>query len=143
MLDCDSLIPRGLVPPHDGQPQLFAMTQDDTRLIFGLFDAGLVAMLNISDPLHPRVLDIASLGLHAGPHSVLLAHDDTKLAVLDYFLNEDNFGKIHLEGDHKLRAFDITQNKLIPDKRFLIDFNTAFPTGPARPHGLALKDVAR
>ena len=141
VLDCDSLIPRGLVPPHDGKPQLFAMTQDGTRLIFGLFDAGLVAMLDISDPSHPKALDIKSLGLNAGPHTLLLARNDTKLVVSDYFLNEDKFGKIHMEGDHKLRAFDVTQNKLIPDKRFLIDFNTAFPTGPARPHGLAWKDV--
>jgi len=86
-------------------------------------------------------LDIKSLGLNAGPHTLLLARNDTKLVVSDYFLNEDKFGKIHMEGDHKLRAFDVTQNKLIPDKRFLIDFNTAFPTGPARPHGLAWKDV--
>jgi len=141
VIDCDSLIPPGLVPPHDGRPQLFTITQDDTRLIFGLFDAGLVAMLDISDPPHPKVLDIESLGLNAGPHSVLLAHNDTKLVVVDYFLNEDNFGKIHMEGDHKVHAFDVTRNKLIPDNKFLIDFNTAFPTGPARPHGVALKDI--
>lgn len=141
VLDCDSLIPPGVVPPHDGKPQLFAATQDGKRLFFGLFDAGEVAMLDISDPLRPKPLDIAHLGLKAGPHSVLLAHNDTKLAVLDYFLNEDDFGKIHMEGDHKLRAFNVTQNKLVPDGKFLIDFNTAFPTGPARPHGLALKDL--
>lgn len=141
VLDCDSLIPPGVLPPHDGKPQLFAMTEDDTRLFFGLFDAGEVVMLDISNPLHPKPLDIENLGLNAGPHSVLLAHNDTKLAVLDYFLNEDSFGKVHLEGDHKLRAFDVTPNKLVPDNRFLVDFNTAFPTGPARPHGLALKDV--
>ena len=141
VLDCDSLIPHGVVPPHDGKPQLFAITKDGKRLIFGLFDAGEVALLDISNPLHPEPLDVQYLGLNAGPHSVLLAHDDTKLAVLDYFLNEDDFGKVHLEGDHKLRAFDVTENRLIPDNRFLIDFNTEFPTGPARPHGLALKDI--
>lgn len=141
VLDCDSLIPAGIVPPHDGKPQLFAMTQDGKRLFFGLFDAGKLVMLDISDPLHPKPLDVADLGLNAGPHSVLLAHNETKLAVLDYFLNEDDFGKIHMEGDHKLHAFTVMQNKLVPDNRFLIDFNTAFPSGPARPHGLALKDI--
>ena len=141
VFDCDSIIPRHRLPAHSGQPQLFAMNQAGDRLFFGLFEAGEVAMLDISDPYHPRPLDVVHLGLNAGPHSVLLADHDRKLAVLDYFLNEDNFGKVHQEGDHKLRAFDVTPNRLIPDPRFLVDFNTAFRTGPARPHGLALKEI--
>lgn len=141
VFDCDSLIPPGTLPAHSGFPQLFATTQAGDRLFFGLFQAGEVAMLDISDPTNPKVLDKANLGLNSGPHTVLLADHDRKLAVLDYFLNEDDFGKVHMEGDHKLRAFEVTRNKLIPDKRFLIDFNTAFPTGPARPHGLALKEI--
>jgi len=28
---------------------------------------------------------------------------------------------------------------LTEDKRFKLDFNTAFKTGPARPHGIAMK----
>jgi hypothetical protein len=28
---------------------------------------------------------------------------------------------------------------LVLDPKFNLDFNTAFPTGPARPHGIAIK----
>jgi hypothetical protein len=55
------------------------------------------------------------------------------------FLNEDRFGKIHLEGDHKVRAYDVSASGLTPDLRFVVDFNQAIPTGPARPHGMAVK----
>jgi hypothetical protein len=30
-------------------------------------------------------------------------------------------------------------DRLAPDPRFDVDFNTAFATGPARPHGVAMK----
>jgi selenium-binding protein 1 len=33
----------------------------------------------------------------------------------------------------------VTATKLILDPDFNLDFNTAFVTGPARPHGLAIK----
>jgi selenium-binding protein 1 len=70
---------------------------------------------------------------------VVLSGDDSRLAVSDYFLNEDNAGLIHFEGDHKVRVVKVTHDTLVEDTRFNLDFNTAFPTGPARPHGLAMK----
>jgi selenium-binding protein 1 len=33
----------------------------------------------------------------------------------------------------------VTHDSMIEDLRFRLDFNTAFPTGPARPHGIAMK----
>ena len=30
-------------------------------------------------------------------------------------------------------------DSLAEDQHFKLDFNTAFPTGPARPHGIAMK----
>jgi selenium-binding protein 1 len=33
----------------------------------------------------------------------------------------------------------MTHNRLIEDRRFKLDFDTAFATGPARPHGIAIK----
>ncbi len=33
----------------------------------------------------------------------------------------------------------VGRNTLTEDTRFQLDFNTAFPTGPARPHGIAMK----
>jgi hypothetical protein len=60
-------------------------------------------------------------------------------SVSDYFLNEDNFGKVHAEGDHKIHVARITETDLVLDPRFHVDFNTAFATGPARPRGVAAK----
>jgi hypothetical protein len=37
----------------------------------------------------------------------MLTHDDKRLAVTDYFLNEDDFGKIHFEGDHHFHAIKV------------------------------------
>jgi hypothetical protein len=54
-------------------------------------------------------------------------------------LNEDNFGKVHAEGDHKIHVARIAENNLVLDPRFNLDFNTAIATGPARPHGIAIK----
>ncbi len=34
---------------------------------------------------------------------------------------------------------NVTHDTLTLDPRFEIDFNTAFATGPARPHGIAMK----
>jgi selenium-binding protein 1 len=59
--------------------------------------------------------------------------------ISDYFLNEDTFGKVYAEGDHKIHVARVTATKLILDPDFNLDFNTAFVTGPARPHGLAIK----
>ena len=53
----------------------------------------------------------------------------------DYFLNEDDFGKIHFEGDHKVRVLNVSDDGLSVDPRFqVVDFNTAFATraGAAR-----------
>ena len=64
---------------------------------------------------------------------------DKRLVVSDYFLNEDDFGKIHFEGDHHVRVIKVFKKHLALDRRFDVDFNTAFATGPARPHGVAMK----
>ena len=96
-------------------------------------------MLDVSDPEHPFQTGIVSYGMNAGPHSIVLSDDDKRLVVTDYFLNEDNFGKVHFEGDHHVHAIKVFNNHLEADSRFDIDFNTAFSTGPARPHGIAMK----
>jgi selenium-binding protein 1 len=75
----------------------------------------------------------------AGPHAIKLTDDDKRLVVTDYFLNEDDFGKIHFEGDHKVHVIKVFKDHLERDPRFELDFNTAFPTGPARPHGIEMK----
>jgi 56kDa selenium binding protein (SBP56) len=123
--------------PGMAMPQIMAMTQRGDRLIFPLLATGQIVMLDVSDPAHPAPLSVISLGAGAGPHDIDLTEDDKRLIVTDYFLDEDDFGKIHFEGDHKVHVLKVKRNRLELDPRFEIDFNTAFATGPARPHGIA------
>ncbi|MGC2194430.1 MAG: selenium-binding protein SBP56-related protein [Terriglobales bacterium] len=139
IFDCENIVPHVEVPVRGGMTQLLAITQTGDRLLFGSFQAGQVGMLDISDPEIPVQAGIVNLGLDAGPHAIALTDDDKRLVVSDYFLNEDNFGKIHFEGDHHVHVIKVFKGHLRLDRRFDVDFNTAFPTGPARPHGVAMK----
>jgi hypothetical protein len=115
------------------------MPESGDRLIFGSFHAGQIGMLDVTDREHPVQSALVNLGLDAGPHDMALTDDDKRLVVTDYFLNEDDFGKIHFEGDHKVHVVKVFRHGLKLDTRFQLDFNTAFPTGPARPHGIEFK----
>ena len=138
--DCEDIVPHVEVPTRGGMIQLFAMPRSGRRLIFGSFQAGQIGMLDISDPKHFKQVSVVSLGLGAGPHMIDLTPDERRLVVTDYFLDEDDFGKIHFEGDHKVRVLNVSNEGLSIDERFpVIDFNTAFETGPARPHGVAMR----
>jgi selenium-binding protein 1 len=119
--------------------QLLAMPQSGDRLLFASFQAGQVGMLDVSDPEQPFQTGIVSLGLNAGPHVITLTDNDKRLVVSDYFLNEDDFGKIHFEGDHHVHVIKVFKDHLELDPRFDVDFNKTFSTGPARPHGVAMK----
>ena len=122
-----------------GWPQLMRVTSDGRRLFVSMNQAGKVVMFDISDPGQPLVLKVLDLGPNSGPHYITLSPDEKRLIISDYFLNEDNFGKVHAEGDHKIHVARITENSVVLDSRFNLDFNAAFTTGPARPHGLAVK----
>jgi selenium-binding protein 1 len=122
-----------------GWPQLMQITQDSKRLFISMNQAGKVAMFDISDADDPRLLKVLDLGPSSGPHYIKLTPDERRLVISDYFLNEDNFGKVHAEGDHKIHVARVQENDLVLDTHFVLDFNTAFPTGPARPHGIAIK----
>jgi len=122
-----------------GWPQLMRVTSDGRRLFISMNQAGKVVMFDISDPDEPRILKILDLGPHSGPHYINLTADEKRLVISDYFLNEDNFGKVHAEGDHKIHVAHVLEHDLVLDPSFNLDFNTAFSTGPARPHGIAVK----
>jgi hypothetical protein len=139
VFDCETIVPHVEVPVRGGMTQLLAMPRSGDRLIFGLFQAGQVGMLDVSDPEHPVQASIVNLGLDAGPHMIALSNDDKRLVVSDYFLNEDGFGKVHFEGDHHVRVIKVSRNRLALDRNFDVDFNTTFASGPARPHGVAMK----
>jgi len=122
-----------------GWPQLMRMTRDGSRLFISMNQAGKVVMFNVADPEQPRVLKVLDLGPGSGPHYIALTADERRLVISDYFLNEDGFGKVHAEGDHKIHVARVTHDDLILDTRFQLDFNSAFETGPARPHGVAIR----
>jgi selenium-binding protein 1 len=96
-------------------------------------------MLDIRNPEEPRLIKVLELGAAAGPHYIALTRDERRLVVTDYFLNQDGLGKVHAEGDHKVHVARVTDDDLVLDERFRLDFNTAFDSGPARPHGVAFR----
>jgi hypothetical protein len=122
-----------------GWPQLMRINRDGTRLFITLNQAGKIVMFDISDPAKPKVLRVLDLGAVSGPHYLRLTKDERRLVVSDYFLNEDALGKVHAEGDHIVHVARVERDDLELDPRFHVNFNTAFRTGPARPHGLAFK----
>ena len=122
-----------------GWPQLMRMTRDGRRLFVSMNVAGKIAMLDTSDPEKPTLLKVLDLGEGSGPHYIALTRDEKRLVITDYFLNEDEAGKVHAEGDHKVHVARVTERGLVLDRRFKLDFDTAFATGPARPHGVAFK----
>ena len=118
---------------------MMRMTRDGKRLFISMNAAGKVVMFDTSNPEKPRVLKVLDLGPSSGPHYIALTENEKRLVITDYFLNEDDFGKVHAEGDHKIHVARVTSNDLVLDPRFQLDFNTAITTGPARPHGVAFK----
>jgi DNA-binding beta-propeller fold protein YncE len=139
VFNLSTVTPHVDTPEPGGMPQIMAVPQCGDRLIVSTFMAGQVVMLDVRDPFNPEQLSVVSFGANAGAHNIVLDGDDSRLVVTDYFLNEDAAGIIHLEGDHKVHVLKLTHDTLTEDKRFNLDFNTAFKTGPARPHGIAMK----
>jgi selenium binding protein SBP56 len=122
-----------------GWPQLMRMTRDGRRLFVSMNTAGKIAMLDTSNPEKPSLLKVLDLGPDSGPHYIALTRDEKRLVITDYFLNEDDAGKVHAEGDHRVHVARVSARNLVLDTRFDLDFNTAIATGPARPHGVAFK----
>jgi hypothetical protein len=138
--DTETITPHVDTPVRGGMPGLLAMPRSGRRLIFATLMAGQVGMLDITDPKRFKQVSVVSFGFGAGTHSVHLTHDDKRLVVTDYFLDQDDIGKVHLDGDHKVHVLDVSEQRLAIDPAFqVVDFNTAFATGPARPHGIGMK----
>ena len=138
--DAATVTPHVDTPVRGGLPGLLAVPRSGGRVIYATIMAGQVVMLDVTNPLQFKQLSVVSFGKDTGPHSVHLTHDGARLVVTDYFLNQDDFGKVHLDGDHKVHVLNVSDRSLDVDPAFkVIDFNTAFSTGPARPHGIGMK----
>jgi selenium-binding protein 1 len=139
VFDLSTVKPHVDTPVPGGMGQIMATPKSGDRLILGTFMAGQVVMLDTTDRFNLKQVSVVSFGANAGPHNIVLNEDDSRLVVTDYFLNEDEQGIIHFEGDHKVHVLNVTHDTITEDKRFQLDFNKAFKTGPARPHGIAMK----
>lgn len=139
VFDLSTVKPHVDTPVPGGMGQIMATPQSGDRLIVGTFMAGQIVMLDTTDRFKLKQISAVSFGANAGPHNLVLSDDDSRLVITDYFLNEDAAGIIHFEGDHKVHVLKVTHDGLTEDKHFKLDFNTAFKTGPARPHGIAMK----
>jgi len=139
--DLTNVTPHVDSPVRGGMGQIMATPNSGDRLICALFGTGQVVMFDATDRSNLRQIPAAlvSFGKDAGPHNLELTENDSRLVVVDYFLNQDDAGIIHFDGDHKVRVVKVGRDSLLEDERFNLDFDTAFPTGPARPHGIAMK----
>jgi selenium-binding protein 1 len=99
---------------------------------------GQVLLLDITDRARFQQVAVANFGVTAGPHALGLTRDQKRLVVSDYFLNQDSFGRVHIDGDRKVHVLQVTHDSLTLDPRFTLDFDEAFDH-PARPHGFAMK----
>jgi len=129
-----------------GMAQIFDLTEDGTKMVVAITKfsdlgpaGGMVALLDVSDRAHAHVLSAVDLGPVSAPHDLLLTEDNKRVVVTDYFLDQDDFGKIHFDGDHKVHVLKLDGNQLSVDTHFQLDFNTAFPGLRARPHGIDVK----
>ena len=121
--------------------QYSSMSADGTRLYVPyLSDSGLydgIAVLDITNREQPVMIQNVKLPNGAGPHMSMLVNHGTRLINTDYFLNEDDFGRINYEGDHYVRNYfvDATTGLLTPDLQFQVDMNNIVPGLNLRPHG--------
>lgn len=137
--DMASILPGGI-------SQIFAITEDGKRVILPVSSytsagpaGGVVALLDITDRSHARLLSTVDLGPGSAPHNLLLTHDQKRVVVTDYFLDEGGIGKIHFDGDDKVHVIKFENDKLTLDTRFQLNFSNAFVGVQARPHGIAVK----
>jgi selenium-binding protein 1 len=142
VFDCETIVPHVEVPVPGGMTQLLQINEGGDRLFFGLFQAGQVGMLDVSDPEHPVEQAVVSFGVDAGPHDIDLSEDGSRLVVTDYFLNEDDFGKVHAEGDHKVHVINVTHDTMTLEPRFEIDFKNGVRDG-SRPAARDRDEVGR
>jgi len=94
---------------------------------------------NITDPHNPVLEQIIQLGY--GLHYLQLQYN--RLVISNHFLELDSAGLFHIDGDHRIHAFDIdsTTLKLKEDTKFSLDFNNIPGRFPARPHAVQIRQV--
>jgi len=133
-------------------PHLIRINKEGTRLFVTLNyqgQYGKVALFDIHQPKHPKLLSIADLGEGSGPHFLELTKDEKRLVVTDYFLDE-NYGHdsatdsptqngiVAIEGDHKIHVLNVEDDKLVADSKFNLDFSKDINNIPGFPASIRL-----
>ncbi|ELR13248.1 uncharacterized protein ACA1_147270 [Acanthamoeba castellanii str. Neff] len=134
--NCRQIVPQ-LGEPSQCMVHLLTPMKSGDRLLASS-SYGQVLLLDISNRARFHQLSVVNLGVTAGPHVLALTHDQERLVVADYFLNQDDFGRVHVDGDHKMHVLKVSRDSLSLDPRFTLDFDEAFDHR-ARPHGFAMK----
>lgn len=128
--------------------QYMSLTSDDRYLFIPYVSApgrwnekqgyysGIVSY-DVSDPNRIRKVHNERFPAYAGPH---LCHImGNRLVATDYFLDEDDFGKIHMDGDHVVRVFTIASSGVLyPEPRFQVNMDEVIPGVALRPHGIGM-----
>jgi len=107
-------------------------TQDGKKYLITNSYTGLLIMMDTTDPYHPLYSDSVVFGIQSGIHAVELSDDDRFAMVSGYFLNEDNLGMVHEDGDRSVHIAEIADND-VRRTNFNVNMNTAGPY-PMRPH---------
>lgn len=139
-------------PTAPTQPHIVKFTKDGKRMFISLYASGQVVMFDSKDIENPKLLSVVNLGAKSGVHYIRLTEDETRIVASGYFLNQrygtDDMGHmndpkytqavgvVEADGDRKIHVININGNTMAKDTRFSLDGNTAYKTGPARPHGL-------
>lgn len=137
-----------------------AITPDDRFYVTALSGKHQIVMLDLADPLHPRLTSTVRLDRNpdpegktagvpraGGPGGLAMASDGSRVAVADYTADVPTY---HRDGDHRVYMLrvDAETGQLRVDNAFRdettdevgLDFNRVkWPhgtTGPARPRGL-------
>jgi len=103
-----------------------------TRYVMSNPSSGWLILLDTSDAQNPKVLDALNFGVKSGLHSMDLSSDENFIMVSGYFINEDNLGVLHYDGDRTVHVVQIADTQLIRTD-FNVDFNVAVDY-PMRPH---------
>jgi len=105
---------------------------DGSRYVLSNPTSGWLVLLDTSDTLNPKVLDAINFGAHSGLHSLDLSSDGNYILVSGYFVNEDNLGYLHFDGDRTVHVVKIADRQLVRAD-FNVDMNIA-DEYPTRPH---------
>jgi len=111
---------------------LHAPTSDGLQYFITNSYSGLLIMMDTTDPYHPTYTDSVVFGMQSGIHAIELSDDGRFVMVSGYFLNEDNLGMVHEDGDRSVHIAEIEANN-IKRTNFNVNMNTAGPY-PMRPH---------